>query len=228
MSNKGAVCLTFDDAHFQQWIDALPLWERYNAHATFFVAGEITPFAMETMKTLRKAGHTVGLHTLEHKDSAGFFAESGGEAYVAEQIMPQLEVCLKNDFPIEHFAYPNNVRNEETDRQLSKYFRHFRAGIGGVMKNGFCTFDPYCRYYDRENPPAALGGTGIGEYYATKLEDVDAALEGAAAEKKLLIFFSHGISPDAKSVNMKTAWLEHILEKASSLGLDIIGFDELP
>ena len=228
MTEKGAVCFTFDDANFQQWIDALPLWEKYNAHASFFVSGEITSEAMAAMKKLRVAGHTVGLHTLSHKDAPAYFAEHGGEAYIENEIMPQLEVCLQNDFPIKHLAYPNNAHDEETDKLLSGYFHHFRAGAGGRMKDGFCIYDPYCVYCDRDDPPAVLRGTGIGEYYATRIEDIDKALEGAAAEKKLVVFFSHGISADASGVSMKTAWLEHCLEKASALGLDIISFDELP
>jgi len=33
--------LSFDDRNFDDWIDAMPIFEKYGAHATFFVSGEI-------------------------------------------------------------------------------------------------------------------------------------------------------------------------------------------
>ena len=50
----------------------------------------------------------------------------------------------------------------------------------------------------------------------------------AAARKEVLSITSHGISPDAKGINMKTDWLERILATAKESGLAVIGFDELP
>ena len=74
----------------------------------------------------------------------------------------------------------------------------------------------------------SLGGCGIGEYYLSTKENLDAALEKASKENKLIVFFSHGIAPHAKSVNMPLEMLEHLLKKASELKMEIIGFDQLP
>ena len=39
--------------------------------------------------------------------------------------------------------------------------------------------------------------------------------------------YSHDIRPDAKTISMKTEWLERILETAHARGMRIIGFDEI-
>ena len=43
----GAVCFTFDDAQYRQWIPQIPLFEKYHAKATFFYSGEITKEAAD-------------------------------------------------------------------------------------------------------------------------------------------------------------------------------------
>ena len=224
---NGAVCFTFDDAAYDQWIEVLPLWAKYNAHATFFAAGEINQLAVDAMKQLQSAGHTVGLHSLHHADAVPFFAGKGGEMYIQQEIMPQLEVCRSAGIAINNFAYPNNVRDQNTDQMLSGLFRHFRAGAKGWHVGDKVTSENMA-LYDLDALPVVLGGYGIGEYYSTDIEDLENALSVAARANKLIVFFSHGISPDAHGVCMKTCWLERCLAKAASLNMAFYGFDDLP
>ncbi len=46
------------------------------------------------MKKLQAAGHSLGLHTVHHREAPAFFEKNGGDAYICEEIMPQLERCL--------------------------------------------------------------------------------------------------------------------------------------
>jgi RNA-splicing ligase RtcB len=50
----------------------------------------------------------------------------------------------------------------------------------------------------------------------------------ALYHQKMAFFTSHGISPNAKGIHMKTQWLERILSTAKECNLSVIGFDELP
>jgi len=68
----------------------------------------------------------------------------------------------------------------------------------------------------------------VGEAYHTDIDDICACVRRAAERKEVLSITSHGISPDAKGINMKTEWLERILAAAKDSGLAVIGFDELP
>ena len=223
----GAVCFTFDDAKYGEWIPQLPLFKRYHATATFFYSGKITKEAAESMLILRKNGHSVGLHALNHRDCVDIDMQT----YFDTQIKPQLEAAEKYGVKgIRYFAYPNNRHSPESDRFLSRYFARFRVGAKVGKPKGFWIADQEIAYIPLEKIPQtkSLGGCGIGEYYLSTKENLDAALEKAAKENKLIVFFSHGISPHATGVHMPLELLEHLLKKATELKMSIAGFDQLP
>lgn len=217
---RGAVCFTFDDYHGEKWLKSVPLFQKYGAHATFFIVGEITPEKADTMKKLQNAGHTVGLHTLHHRDAVPFIQEQGEARYLKEEIFPQLDACKKYGITVRSFAYPNNRRDEASDRMLFPYFDHLRAGNGPARKPLF---------YPLETLPEKswLGGTGIGTYYKSDLKVLKALITQAAESRSVLVFFSHSIFPGAENINMPTEWLEELLHHARQLNMNIVGFDEL-
>ncbi len=218
----GILCLTYDDRSFDNWVKALPLFAAYSAHATFFFSGEIDAHALKTAKLLSAHGHSVGLHTLHHADAPSFFTAHGAQAYYEKEILPQKKRLEAAGIPITAFAYPNNLRNQETDAALSPYFRHFRAGLTGAAPEEI----------DRpitELPCAkVMHGRGIGEYYHTETEVLLSTLQAGADANACLTFFSHDIYPGADFINMPTELLEKILQKASEAGMCCLGFDELP
>ena len=219
---RGAVCFTFDDYHGQNWLKALPLFRKYDAHATFFVVGNITPERAEVMKKLKAAGHTVGLHSRHHRDAVPFIHRHGEKKYIETEIRPQLEACRKYGLEIRSFAYPNNRRDERSDRMLFPYFDHLRAGRGPARKT---------LYYPLKELPGKcyLGGTGIGAYYKSDLAVLKKELEHAAATGSAVVYFSHNIGPAAKvgRIDMPVEWLEELLAHAKKLEMHIVGFDEL-
>ena len=66
-----------------------------------------------------------------------------------------------------------------------------------------------------------------GEAYHTDIEDILKCIRRAAARKEAFVLTSHGISPGAKGISMKTEWLERILATAKECGVAALGFDEL-
>lgn len=226
---RGIVCFTFDDGRFTEWLPLLTLFEKYHAHMTFFYNGDLRDGAsIESMKTLRAAGHTTGLHARSHRDAVPAIAEEGAEAYVNDQILPQLEACREAGLTVESFAYPNNRRDDETDCVLGRYFKRFRAGLGISLPKGFdiaaqsAAFVPMTRLH--ESP--VFRGCGIGEYYASTLENLYGALERAARENARLVFYSHGISANPRAIDVHTDMLEALLRKSAELGLVMAGMDE--
>ncbi len=218
----GIVLFTFDDRHFEEWIAALPLFEKYRAHVTFFVFGEIDREAICAMRTLRAAGHTVGLHTVRHADAPPYFEEHGAAAYCEHELLPQLEPCREAGLEIRSFSYPNNRRSEETDRVLGAYFTRFRAGKANADESQI--FVPVDALADTR----VMRGFGIGEYYNTTREALSEIFRRVAETNTCVTFFSHNICPDAKFVDVPTDLLEFCLSECARLGIRMMGFDELP
>ena len=235
---KGALVLSFDDRNFDGWTNAIPLFEKYNAKATFFVSGPIDEEAVAAMKALDEHGHTVGLHGLHHADADKLVAEVGFEEYYRRDVEPQVMAARKHALAVRNFAYPNGRRNAEIDRfLLSKGFHRVRASLG------ITPYDPKHLRTKEWKPIAGqdvafwpcrnvgtnrlMRGVTVGEAYNTRIDDILACVRRAAANDELFQIISHGIAPGAKHIHMKTEWLEAILRTARELNVHVIAFDQL-
>ena len=112
------------------------------------------------------------------------------------------------------FAYPFSRRDDDTDRMLFLHFDYLRCSMAGSPT---------------EPPPGKilLRGTGVGEKYGSEAGVLCGMLEEAAREKRQINFYSHGISPGAKGVDMPTELLTVLLEKAYALGMAIVSAESL-
>ena len=63
----------------------------------------------------------------------------------------------------------------------------------------------------------------MGENYHTDIEDIMRAIARAGERGEALFIVSHGISPDAKGISMKTEWLERMLAEADACGVVVRG-----
>ena len=233
---NGVLLLTFDDPNYDRWVEAMPLFAKYGAHVSFFPNRALDDHALGQLKKLKDAGHTVGIHTLRHGDARAAWDEGRGDAYIAQEVKPQLEAYAKIGHVVRSMAYPNNRRSAASDAALAATcgIRRFRAGH--VVK-----YDPERKYpksdlvrTDEVFFPAAelpgktvLEGIGIGESYRTDIDEIVACINRAADRNEVLVTYSHDIRPDAKTINMKTEWLERILTTAHARGMKVIGFDEI-
>ena len=235
-SGRGVLCLTFDDTGFDGWTNAIPLFAKYGAHASFFPCGNLSTNALAALKALHAAGHTVGMHSLGHCDASTFFEKCCASTYWREQLDPQIKAYATVGLRPRHFAYPNNRHSEETDANLAGYFTRFRAGAPVGRTFGYYSAtntahlaDLDCAFFPAKDVRLhrVMEGVGVGEYYHTDIEDVCRGIRRAAERDEVLVIFSHAICPNATGVSMKTEWLERILAAAKECGIAIRSFDEL-
>jgi len=237
----GALLLSFDDRHFDDWRAAIPLFEKYGAHATFYVTGPIDNTALRAMKRLREAGHSTGLHGLYHVNAPEGIAAMGEDGYYEADVVPQIEKCRVGYQIVESFAYPNCARNEASDALFRRkgWMKRVRGGVKGATPH-----DPEgTRQKDRKPLPSndavftpaaeiashyRIDTIIMGEAYHTDIDEILACLKRARDRKEIISITSHGIHPDAKHIHMKTEWLEKMLAYAAEIGLPVIGFEELP
>ena len=236
----GTLLLSFDDRNFGDWEKALPLFDKYEAHVTFFVNGPIDGDTVKVLKELHTHGHSIGLHGLKHANADVAIAKKGADRYFEEEIVPQFERLRVAWIPVTSFAYPNCRFSDESDALFrAKGFAHVRGGHKGVAP-----YDPKGEKQEGLKPihtvdrvffPATelssrfrLDTVIAGEAYHTDIDDILACIRRCAERKEVFVLTSHGIRPDAKSINMKTEWLERILATAKECGVEMIGFDEIP
>jgi len=145
-----ALAITFDDGYRDNFINAVPILERYSLPATFFVVSRwigtsTVPFwdrargvdyplmTWEDVRALHQRGFDIGAHTQTHVDLGTVI---GGPArQEIEGAREDLQGALHA--PIESFAYPFGGREHLTpaNRQLVKAagFRCCCSGFGGTV-----------------------------------------------------------------------------------------------
>ncbi len=236
----GTLILTFDDRNFRDWQQAQPLFAKYGAHATFFVSGELDDTAEGVLRELQEAGHTLGLHGLNHQNAPTGGTPAEVESYYAREIAPQREQFRRAGLKAEVFAYPNGRSSAATDSVILGHgFKRVR-GTGGKFR----PYDPKGEKRAQLQPLVSLDaaflkpgelertvkmhGVLLGSAYNTDIDEVVAALERAAARNETFQLISHGISATPNAISMRLEWLETILKTAARLGMAMPGYAELP
>jgi len=229
---KGGVCFTFDDRHFDNWIKALPLFDKHGVKVSFFIKGNLTSKELTKVKTLQSHGHTIGAHGLKHMKAAYYCKKYGIDKYLQDEIYPQLKIFKKAGIKITSFAYPSSSRNSVTDKKLLKIFRHLRTG--GFIKAGERIADKKAFFVNAAgiNKHGCLVGKGIDNNIPDKpdrtFKQISDALKKASQNNEIIVFYAHNISDTGKGHHIKPAFLEKIINKAQTLNLKFYSFDQLP
>ena len=221
-STQGKLSLSFDDRHFEAWLDALPLFERYQAHATFFICSEIDGEAAQVMSTLKQHGHTIGLHGLSHAKAVDFVSEHGVQGYAERELKPQLEACRKYGMECRVFAYPCSQRNEVTDEVLFRYFDVLRTGQ--FERTGMAENDNL--FYDTNYQGKRLMlGTSLTNHF--DLNEAVQSIERIGRTNEQIVFYAHSIIPEGKhSHHISLGDLEILLECAKKNNVQVAGLAE--
>ena len=112
-SKQCAVSLTFDDAFINQIDKGIPLFDKYNIKATFYISPIHVKRRIEAWKEALRNGYEIGNHTMTHPCTGNYlFSRNNAlEDYTLEQIEHELDKAndyIKNMFGILpcSFAYP--------------------------------------------------------------------------------------------------------------------------
>ena len=224
---RGVLCLTFDDSHFDDWEAVIPLFEKYNARATFFARGELPPRHIAGMRRLSEAGHSIGLHGRLHVRAPVYLGEHGTDTWLRDEILPQIDICRSAGLPTRNFAYPCNARTDETDGILQgQGFARLRSGLyarpgdAGELDGAF--------FAGEAGECLEMRALGLGKSYGRGAAELLALLPRVAESNLVLSTFSHRICDNPPDNGISPQTLEKILSGAAALGIAVVGFDDLP
>ena len=118
-TNQKLVALTFDDGPTKNVNQILPLLDKYNAKATFFLIGKEIEKHPEEAKKIVEAGHQVGNHTYSHNRMV-FKTPS----YIKEEIQKTDQLIQKAGYKGEiDFRPPNGKKLVGLPYYLNKHNR---------------------------------------------------------------------------------------------------------
>ncbi len=117
IDEKKFLSLTFDDGPDKKYTgELLDLLKNYNIKATFFVVAKFAEENYELIKRMEEEGHTIGLHSLEHKN-----ALLNGPLYTNKEFEESLKIMDKINVNIKSFRPPWGHLNLLTIRNLKKF-----------------------------------------------------------------------------------------------------------
>lgn len=108
-----AISLTFDDARLSQADKGIPLLDKYDVKATFYVSPGAMMQRLDAWKQAARNGHEIGNHSLYHPCSGNFLwaRDRALENYTQEQMRQELDSANRLIYELlglqpVSFAYP--------------------------------------------------------------------------------------------------------------------------
>lgn len=121
---SGAICLTFDDVHVEQWAQATDLLGPLGYIATHFVSGfqNMTDNQIGLLRKIQDAGGEVGLHSATHPDLRVLESYLNAEQYIRMEVTPPLTMMRARGLSVSSWAYPFNHAPAAFPEAMRQYF----------------------------------------------------------------------------------------------------------
>jgi hypothetical protein len=117
---RAGVALMYDDWHTAEWVDSMPLLDKYGAKVTLYVGRypgmPVTAHAQ--LAQLAAAGHDVEAHSIMHMRGPSFVEQHGMRAYLDEEVLPSIELLRGDGYEVVSYAYPFGAHTSEIDRAI--------------------------------------------------------------------------------------------------------------
>ncbi|WP_298261222.1 polysaccharide deacetylase family protein [Bradyrhizobium sp.] len=206
------VSFTFDDFPENAASAGGPILDRYDAKATFYVAGgEVDKWSghwqgarADTIVDLHRRGHEIACHTFSHVRTSDLDATR-----LASEIEENRRYLLGLDpsMRIENFAYPYGLGSVWRKNQLARTFQSSRGIIPGINSG---TVD---LQYLRSTPliNGLIDGDGI-----------DRALDELADGNGWLIFYGHDVAAEPSPFGCTPDLLRHALDAAAKRNIAVM------
>ena len=225
-SGNGAVVLTFDDRHIDEWYQADSIFSIYNWKATFCVSayGTLTENEKLKLETLQNNGHEIASHSTHHYNALEYLSKNSMDEYIKNEILPSLNEMQNDGLNITSFVYPGGVRSVELDLALFDYFSVLRGTtydkISAKSKSHFLK---------KGEKELLVCGLGIDNHYSHfEIDYIINLLEYAHKENIALILYGHKIADDDTSEYVTSYnTLEEICNYVQRSGMKFLSLREL-
>jgi peptidoglycan/xylan/chitin deacetylase (PgdA/CDA1 family) len=141
MPSPPPFCLTFDDGYLLQYQQALPILERYQVRATFFIIGTVWQgdgvhayMSPDLVADLYQRGHEIGSHTVDHRDLVPLRSKDVA-TFWAELVdsKAQLETLINDE--VSSFAYPDGSYNAAIMQEVASVYKAAVSTAPGIVQS---------------------------------------------------------------------------------------------
>lgn len=220
---SASICLSFDDLYLEQWVQMLPLLEKYEAKVTFFLTGvgKLGEQEKAWLKQIQGAGHEIGAHGELHVSAHQYIEEYGYRKFWKDEIDANILALENLGIEPRFFAYPYGERHKLTDLMLWTKFRATRNVTS--IKNSSDILDQQVL---RSGPSFHYHSLSIDTGELESLEQIIPLMEKAKKENKVLFLHAHGIG-DYGHYGVSMDRLDSLLRIGKDKKIKFISFGDL-
>jgi len=211
-NERPVVSFTFDDFPASAADVGVPILDRYDAKATFYVSGSEVDkrsdhwhgVAADKVVELHRLGHEIACHTFSHVRATDLDAtEFAKEIEENRRYLLGLDPSMR----IDNFAYPYGLGSVWRKTQLAQTFRSSRGIIPGI-NSGVVDLQ-----YLRSTP---LTNHHIDE------ERIDRAFDALVDKNGWLIFYGHDVAGEPSPYGCTPLLLRYALDAATKRNVAIM------
>jgi len=202
---EGIVSVAFDDGWQSISDKAVPLLDKYHIRTTQYIISDVAAHNVSgymnyaTIQKLRKEGHEIGSHTLNHCDQT--MLDSPAITRDADKSKQMLE--SRKLGPVKSFAYPLGQYDEKTQAVYEKAYPLVRSSDFGYND----------RYFDETNIHS------IGILNSTSDKEFRSWLDYAKKHKAWVVLVYHKIDATPETYSVTGAQFERQLQLIKESGL---------
>lgn len=129
---RAGVAFAFDDNAVDAWDSVLDIVDAHHARLTFFVTRwtELTDAQHAAVHALHAAGHDIEPHSVNHIHADEYVAMNGLDAYVANEVVPSIQVLESEGFVPTTYAYPFGIHSAAMDERILQLVERVRVTPG--------------------------------------------------------------------------------------------------
>jgi peptidoglycan-N-acetylglucosamine deacetylase len=198
-----AVVLTFDDDFIEQWHGERERFAEHGVRATFFVTrfDQLTAEELEMLAELQDDGHEIGCHSLTHVDPDVYVEDHSVDDYLAEEVLPAVELMEQAGFAPTAWSYPWGGRGLEMDDKLQEHFDVLRAS-GTFSLGEQVLYDWDCE--------RLIHGARIDDGHSS-LGEIERELDTVVQRGKAVVMYTHRILEESDQSHITPDDLDQVL-----------------
>lgn len=215
LSKPGGIALSWDDSgHIQSCYEYLSIFQKYNAKCTINVNDvsnrRQAEIELKELNTLHSAGWEIALHGYNHADSVQFLNGNTPEAWLNQEIFPNIVEITRYGYPVCTLAYPYSSRNAVSDSAVAPYFRTLRTRTPTII-NGNIN-ETTLAYYNWDDTQLLYGVEIDDQSIGASLPSIEYGIDRAIKTGSVLVLFGHAITPNVTGpYQTSTSRLDSIL-----------------
>jgi peptidoglycan/xylan/chitin deacetylase (PgdA/CDA1 family) len=129
---RPALALAFDDEYVDDWLQIAPALAAHGARVTFFVTrvAMYDAFLVSELSQLADMGHGVEAHSVNHLHARDYEAAYGVDAYVADEVLPSIQILEDMGYPVTSYAFPFGESDDALDAAVLQHVPKVRVSPG--------------------------------------------------------------------------------------------------